>query len=60
MATVGQVLKSKTVNFNVLMPLVLEVIKLFDITVSPELTAGILALGNIVLRFLTNKAINEK
>ena len=60
MASVKQIAKSKTVNFNVIMPIILVILPMLGIPVTPELTAAILALGNIVLRFITKQPIADK
>ena len=53
-------LKSKTLNFNVLVPALAGVLVAFDITVPPEVIVGILAIGNFILRLVTKVPISEK
>ena len=55
-----QVAKSKTMNFNVFMPLILTLLPAFGVTVTPEIASAILGIGNIVLRLLTKNAIADK
>ncbi len=55
-----QVAKSKTVNFNVWMPIVLAILPQLGVAVTPALTGAVLALGNIFLRFITKQPITEK
>jgi len=57
---IRQVAKSKTMNFNVFMPILLLLAPHVGIAMTPELSSAILALGNIVLRFLTNKPLKDK
>lgn len=55
-----QIVKSRTINFNAFMPIILMVLPKFGIVVTPELTAAILGIGNIILRFMTDKSVNDK
>ena len=55
-----QLLKSKTLNFNVIVPALAGLAKAFGYSVPPEVVAGILAIGNFILRFLTEKPLSEK
>jgi hypothetical protein len=52
--------KSKTIDFNVLMPLVLWGADYYGFEIPPEAMVGIMALGNIALRFLTKLPIFAK
>lgn len=52
--------KSKTLNFNVLIPALAGVAVAFGITIPPEVIAGVLAIGNFILRFFTEKPLAEK
>ena len=55
-----QIAKSRTLNFNVFMPLVLVLLTYLGVEITAELTTAIMALGNILLRFVTKKPIDEK
>lgn len=55
-----QIVKSKTMNFNVFMPMVLTLLPTFGVEVTPEIASAILGLGNIILRFITKSAIKDK
>ena len=57
---VKQLTKSKTIDFNVLVPVVSGILYSFGVPVPPEAIAGILALGNIILRLVTKKPLSEK
>ena len=56
----NQVAKSKTVNFNVWMPLVLVLLPQLGVVVTPELATAILGVGNILLRLITKQPLEEK
>jgi hypothetical protein len=60
MATFKQAAKSKTLNFNVFMPIIIMVSMHFGIPLTPEIVMAIMTLGNIILRFVTKKPLNEK
>ena len=55
-----QVVKSKTINFNALMSLGMLALPYFGVAITPQLTGAIYGIGNIILRFMTNKSLNEK
>ena len=55
-----KLLKSKTLNFNVLVPALAGVAVAFGITIPPEVVAGVLAIGNYILRFFTKVPLSEK
>lgn len=55
-----KLLKSKTLNFNVLVPALAGVAVAFGITIPPEVVAGVLAIGNFILRFFTKVPLAEK
>ena len=55
-----KVFKSKTINFNILIPSVIGALSAFGITVPTEVATGILAIGNFALRLITNEAIIDK
>lgn len=54
--------KSKTIGFNVLLGVVLEVASLLgqEGVVTPETLALIMGIGNILLRIVTNKPVTLK
>jgi hypothetical protein len=52
--------KSKTVNFNVLVPAVLALAQAFGFEIPKDVAVGILAIGNVILRFFTDRAIKDK
>lgn len=52
--------KSKTLNFNVLVPALTGVLAAFGVVVPPEVVVGILAVGNFLLRFITKVPLSEK
>ena len=58
--TAGQMAKSKTLDFNVLAPAVYGFLKAIGIDIPPEVLAGVLAIGNFILRFFTKKPVAEK
>lgn len=53
-------LKSKTLNFNALVPALFGVLAAFEINVPPEVVVGVLAIGNFILRFFTEVPLSEK
>jgi len=55
-----QVFKSKTVNFNVIVPALAGVAAACGYPIPAEVVAGVLAVGNFLLRFITKKPISEK
>lgn len=57
---VKQLVKSKTVDFNVLVPAAIGIASAFGLTIPIEAATGILALGNIFLRLITKQSISEK
>jgi len=52
--------KSKTINFNLLIPAAIGMFSAFGIAVPTEVATGILAIGNFVLRLITNDSIADK
>lgn len=52
--------KSKTINFNLLIPAIVGLLAAFGIAVPVEVATGILAIGNFILRLMTNEAITDK
>ena len=55
-----QVVKSKTIKFNARMSLAMLALPYFGVAITPELTGAIYGIGNILLRFITDKPLNEK
>ena len=58
--TVKQGIKSKTLNFNVIVPALAGVAAACGYPIPAEVVAGILAIGNFVLRLITKQPISEK
>jgi len=58
--TTGQMVKSKTLDFNVLAPAVYGFLKAIGVDIPPEVLAGVLAIGNFILRFFTKTPVSEK
>lgn len=56
----NKLFKSKTINFNLLVPAIVGLLSAFGVAVPVEVATGILALGNFILRLITNGAIAEK
>lgn len=53
-------LKSKTLNFNILVPAIAMIAKGVGYEIPPDVVTGILALGNFILRFITKVPLSEK
>ena len=60
MPTLGQVVKSKTIDTNVLLPLVMWGLNHYGFDIPPEAAVGIMALANIALRLITKIPIGQK
>ncbi len=52
--------KSKTLDFNVIVPAVAVFLESMGVNIPAEVVAGVLAIGNFVLRFFTEKPLAEK
>lgn len=52
--------KSKTLDFNVLVPAIYAFLIAIGMDIPENVMVGVLAIGNFVLRFLTKKPISEK
>jgi hypothetical protein len=52
--------KSKTLDFNVIVPAIYGFVRALGYDVPEEVMVGVLAIGNFVLRFFTNKPVSEK
>ena len=55
-----QVLKSRTISFNALATLILPILPQLGVYLTPEMVTAILGIGNIILRFMTDKKVDEK
>lgn len=55
-----KLLKSKTINFNLLIPAIVGLLTAFGITIPVPVITGILAIGNFILRLITKEAIVDK
>jgi hypothetical protein len=60
MKSLQGLLKSKTFWFNLVSGIVMFLSETNGKVVSTEIATSIIVAGNIVLRFLTNKPLNEK
>ena len=58
--TLAQMAKSKTLDFNALVPAVWVVLTAVGIGVPEDVVIGVLAVGNFILRFVTKQAVKEK
>ena len=54
------IFKSKTINFNLTVPAVAGLLAAFGVAIPAEAVAGLLAVGNFVLRFFTEVPLSEK
>ena len=52
--------KSKTINFNLLVPALVGLLTAFGVAVPVEVVTGVLAIGNFILRLLTDSSIADK
>ncbi len=55
-----QVIKSKTLGFNTIVPAVAGLLFAFGIELPENVVVGIIAIGNYVLRFFTKAPVTEK
>lgn len=58
--TLIQMIKSKTLSFNVIVTAVVGALKLIGYDIPGDVVAGILAIGNFILRFFTKVPLSEK
>lgn len=58
--TFKQMLKSKTVDFNIIVASAVGMASVLGYEVPTEVVAGILGTGNFILRLVTKKPISEK
>ena len=56
----NKLFKSKTINFNLLVSVVIGLLSAFGLSVPVEVATGVLALGNFILRLITKEAIANK
>ena len=54
------IFKSKTVDFNVLIPAIYAFLKTMGVDIPEEVMVGVLAIGNFIMRFFTSKPLAEK
>lgn len=54
------IIKSKTINFNVIAGALVMVLQSMGIDIPVTALTGIFTLGNIILRFFTKKPLSEK
>ena len=54
------ILKSKTIDFNAICLATFALLKGFGIDVPAEVVAGVVTIGNFILRFFTDKPLSEK
>lgn len=52
--------KSKTIDFNVIVPALWGFFIAIGIDIPEPVMVGVLAIGNFILRLITNKPISEK
>jgi len=52
--------KSKTLDFNVLVPAIWGFLSAIGIDIPENVMVGVLAIGNFILRFFTTKPVTEK
>ena len=55
-----KILKSKTIDFNVLAGAAVLILSSFGVDMSAEAVASLMAAVNVILRFVTNVPISEK
>lgn len=55
-----QILKSRTINLNALVMALIPFLPQLGITLTVEQATAILGILNIILRFMTDRAIHEK
>lgn len=60
MATIKQQAKSRTVQFNVIATAIIAILNSFGIEIPAEAAAGILAVGNYILRLITIEPLENK
>jgi len=60
MANLKQLSKSKTLDFNVLVPAIYGFLKAIGVEIPEDVMIGVLAIGNFILRFITSKSLKEK
>lgn len=58
--TFKQMLKSKTLGFNGIVATVFTITEALGYHIPTEVTTGVFAVGNFILRLITKKPISEK
>jgi hypothetical protein len=53
-------LKSKTINFNAFIVAIVAACKACDIDIPPDLVTAVTIIGNMALRFMTDKPLDTK
>ena len=54
------IFKSKTLDFNMIVPALAIMAKALGFEIPAEVVAGILAIGNFILRFITKEPMSAK
>ena len=54
------IFKSRTIDFNILIPAIYAFLKSMGVDIPEEVMVGVLAIGNFILRFVTKKPLVEK
>ena len=55
------IFKSKTVDFNIIVPALYAILKSgWGVNIPEDVIIGIIAIGNFILRFFTKKPLSEK
>lgn len=54
------IFKSKTINFNALVLALCGVSAAFGFEIPAEVSVGIVAIGNFILRFMTKEPLSDK
>ena len=52
--------KSKTLNFNVLVPSIMAILATFGVDIPKEVLVGVMAIGNFILRLVTEEPVAAK
>ena len=52
--------KSKTLNFNVLVPSIMAILSTFGVDLPKEVLVGVMAIGNFILRLVTEEPVAAK
>ena len=57
---VAQIAKSKTAHFNTWIPAIAVLLNTVGIAIPAEVVAGVLAIGNFLLRLITKEPVSAK